>query len=158
MSPADEVKADQDAQSVAVDETPASGAAGAEAPAAGDAGTAQDAAAAAESGPTEEKSAVKKAEFQEVESSKPSGEKPGLDLLLNVTLPVSVELGRATMTIKEVLGIYEGAVIELDRAAGEPIDILVSGKLLGRGEVVVVDDKFGVRITELINTLEGIDQ
>jgi len=77
---------------------------------------------------------------------------------MNVALPVSVELGRATMTIQEVLNIYEGSVIELERVAGEPVDILVGGKLLGKGEVVVVDDKFGVRITELINRVEGIEQ
>lgn len=158
MSPADEVKADQDAQSVAVDETPAAGEAAGEAVAGGEAEAARETVEAPESGSAEDKGAVKKAEFQEVKPSAPSDEKPGLDLLLNVTLPVSVELGRATMTIKEVLGVYEGAVIELDRAAGEPVDILVSGKLLGKGEVVVVDDKFGVRITELINTLEGIEQ
>jgi len=104
------------------------------------------------------KDSVKKAEFQEVASGPDKGGKPSMDLLMNVTLPVSVELGRATMTIQEVLAIYEGSVIELERVAGEPVDILVSGKLLGRGEVVVVDDKFGIRITELINRVEGIEQ
>ena len=106
----------------------------------------------------ENKDSVKKAEFQEVARGPERGERPGMDLLMNVTLPVSVELGRATMTIQEVLAIYEGSVIELERVAGEPVDILVSGKLLGKGEVVVVDDKFGIRITELINRVEGIEQ
>jgi flagellar motor switch protein FliN/FliY len=104
------------------------------------------------------KDSVKKAEFQDVASGPEKGDRPGMDLLMNVTLPVSVELGRATMTIQEVLAIYEGSVIELERVAGEPVDILVSGKLLGKGEVVVVDDKFGIRITELINRVEGIEQ
>ncbi len=149
MSPADEVKAAEDSQSVAVEEERADAAEGAS----GGAAEAGDADAAAGG-----KDAVKKAEFQDVQPSDAGGEKPALELLLNVTLPVSVELGRATMTINEVLGVREGAVIELERAAGEPVDVLVSGKLLGKGEVVVVDDKFGVRITELINRVEGIEE
>lgn len=102
------------------------------------------------------KADVKKAEFQPLGASAGSGEKPGMDLLLDVTLPVSVELGRTKMTIKEVLGTCPGTVIELDRAAGEPVDVLVSGKVIGRGEVVVVEEKFGVRISELTNRGEGI--
>jgi flagellar motor switch protein FliN/FliY len=113
---------------------------------------------AAESEASGDKDSVKKAEFQDVANGPEKGDKPGMDLLMNVTLPVSVELGRASMTIQEVLAIYEGSVIELERVAGEPVDILVSGKLLGKGEVVVVDDKFGIRITELINRVEGIEQ
>jgi flagellar motor switch protein FliN/FliY len=101
---------------------------------------------------------VKKAEFQPLGPSAGSGEKPGMDLLLDVTLPVSVELGRTKMTIKEVLATCPGTVIELDRAAGEPVDVLVSGKVIGRGEVVVVEEKFGVRISELMNRGEGIKQ
>ncbi len=101
---------------------------------------------------------VKRAEFQEVAQSPGGGEKPGLDLLLDVSLPVAVELGRTSMTVKEVLSIGEGSVIELDRAAGEPVDVLVSGKVLGRGEVVVVDDRFGVRITELVSRVEGMPE
>ena len=98
---------------------------------------------------------VKKAEFQPLGASAGAGEKPGMDLLLDVTLPVSVELGRTKMTIKEVLATCPGTVIELDRAAGEPVDVLVSGKVIGRGEVVVVEEKFGVRISELMNRGEG---
>jgi flagellar motor switch protein FliN/FliY len=141
MCPAEEVNKDESAESVAVDESP-------QASAAEDAGGVV----------AEARGSVKKAEFQDVVSGPEKGEKPGMELLMNVTLPVSVELGRATMTIQEVLGISAGSVIELERVAGEPVDILVSGKLLGKGEVVVVDDKFGVRITELINRLEGIEQ
>jgi flagellar motor switch protein FliN/FliY len=139
MCPAQEEAVDQNPQGVAVEE-----------PSRGNAAGAPEA--------EEDKGSVKKAEFQAVASGPQKGEKPSMDLLMNVTLPVSVELGRATMTIQDVLGIYEGSVIELERVAGEPVDILVSGKLLGRGEVVVVDDKFGVRITELINRVEGIEK
>jgi flagellar motor switch protein FliN len=99
---------------------------------------------------------VKKAEFQPLGPSVGAGEKAGMDILLDVTLPVSVELGKTKMTIKEVLSMSPGTVVELDRAAGEPVDILVSGKVIGKGEVVVVEDKFGVRISELVNRMEGI--
>lgn len=139
MCPAEEEVKDQNSQGVAVEEAPAES-------------------SAEEKEGAEEKDSVKKAEFQDVANGPEKGGKPSMDLLMNVALPVSVELGRATMTIQEVLGIYEGSVIELERVAGEPVDILVSGKILGKGEVVVVDDKFGVRITELINRVEGIEQ
>ena len=77
---------------------------------------------------------------------------------MDVRLPVSVELGRTVMSVKQVLAVCQGSVIELDRAAGEPVDILVGGKLLGKGEVVVLNDRFGVRITRLINPIEGAKQ
>lgn len=156
MCPGEEEKKDQNSEAVAVDEAPEAGEENRGAAAAKEASE-QDREAAGAAG-TGEEGSVKKAEFQDVASGPERGEKPGLDLLMNVTLPVSVELGRTTMTIQEVLGIYEGSVIELERVAGEPVDILVSGKLLGKGEVVVVDDKFGIRITELINRVEGIEQ
>jgi flagellar motor switch protein FliN/FliY len=75
----------------------------------------------------------------------------GIDLLLDVSLQVSVELGRTRMTIAEVLALHAGSVIELDKIAGEPVDILVNGTRIARGEVVVVDDKFGVRVTEVVS-------
>jgi flagellar motor switch protein FliN/FliY len=100
--------------------------------------------------------AVKKAEFQQVGESSASGEPGSMDILLDVVLPVAVELGSTARTVKEILSIGRGSVIELDRAAGEPVDILVSGKLLGKGEVVVLNDRFGVRLTELANPIEGI--
>ncbi|MCC7106043.1 MAG: flagellar motor switch protein FliN [Chloroflexi bacterium] len=78
------------------------------------------------------------------------GEGAGIDLLLDVALQVSVELGRARMTIGEVLGLRAGSVVELDKLAGEPADILVNGTLIARGEVVVVDEKFGVRVIEIV--------
>jgi flagellar motor switch protein FliN/FliY len=75
---------------------------------------------------------------------------PNMEMLMSVNLQVSVELGRARMTVRQVLELQNGSVIELNRAAGEAVDIYVNGHMLARGEVVVVDDKFGVRITELI--------
>ncbi len=73
-----------------------------------------------------------------------------LDFLVDVDLEISVELGRAEMSLREVLALAPGVVIELDKLAGEPVDILINGKLVGRGEVVVIEEMFGVRVTEII--------
>jgi flagellar motor switch protein FliN/FliY len=74
----------------------------------------------------------------------------GLDLLRGVEMEVSAELGRARMSLDDLLNLGDGAVIELDRAAGAPADLLVNGRLIARGEVVVADENFGLRITEII--------
>jgi flagellar motor switch protein FliN len=73
-----------------------------------------------------------------------------LDLLMDVMLQVVVELGRTRMPLRQVLDLQQGSVVELDRLAGDAVDIYVNERLIARGEVVVVDDKFGVRITELV--------
>ncbi|MBM6401450.1 flagellar motor switch protein FliN [Phycicoccus sonneratiae] len=75
-----------------------------------------------------------------------------LQLLREVELGISVELGRSRMTVREVLGLAPGAVVELDRPAGSPVDVLVNGTLMARGEVVVVDDEYAVRITEVVSS------
>ena len=74
----------------------------------------------------------------------------GLHLLRDVEMTLSVEIGRARMTVRELLGLAAGSVVELDRAAGSPADLLVNGRLIARGEVVVVDEDFGLRITEIV--------
>lgn len=74
----------------------------------------------------------------------------GLDLLRDVSMEVTVELGRTRMTVRELLSLSPGAVVELDRAAGSPADLLVNGTLIARGEIVVVDEDFGIRITEIL--------
>lgn len=79
-----------------------------------------------------------------------------LDLLLDVNLQVSVELGRAGLKFREVLNLAPGSVVELNRQTSEPVDILVNGSLLATGEVVVVDDHFAVRITKLLNRVERL--
>jgi flagellar motor switch protein FliN/FliY len=99
---------------------------------------------------------VKKAEFQPVTESGQMGKPTGIELLFDVVVPVAIELGRTSMQIKNILELCQGSVIELERAAGEPVDILVSGKPLGRGEVVVLNDRFGVRITEFVNPFESV--
>jgi flagellar motor switch protein FliN/FliY len=73
-----------------------------------------------------------------------------IDMLMDVTLQLTVELGRANMTVGQVLDLQKGSVIELNRIAGEAVDVYVNNRLLAHGDVVVVDDKFGVRITELV--------
>jgi len=79
-----------------------------------------------------------------------------IERLLDVSLMVSVELGRKHMQIKDILELGPGKIVELDKLAGEPVDLLVNGKVLARGEVVVVDENFGVRITDLIDPKERI--
>jgi flagellar motor switch protein FliN/FliY len=73
-----------------------------------------------------------------------------LDLLMNVSLDVCAELGRCAMRVSDVLKLGAGSVITLDRAATDPIDLLVNEKLVARGEIVAIDDRFGLRITELV--------
>ena len=76
--------------------------------------------------------------------------RPAFDLLHDVEMEVTAELGRTRMSVRELLSLAPGAVIELDRAAGAPADLLVNGRLIARGEVVVIDENFGIRITEIV--------
>lgn len=78
-----------------------------------------------------------------------------LELLNDVEMGVAVELGRARMSVREILSLTPGSVVELDRAAGSPVDLLVNGTLVARGEVVVIDEEFGIRITEIIGHEDG---
>jgi flagellar motor switch protein FliN/FliY len=80
-----------------------------------------------------------------------------LDFILDIPLKVSVELGRSKVVIKDLLQLGQGSVIELDKLAGEPLEVLVNGKLVARGEVVVVNEKFGIRLTDIISPLERIE-
>jgi flagellar motor switch protein FliN/FliY len=86
------------------------------------------------------------------------GQSRRLDMLLDVPLEVNVELGRTRMTIQDLLQLGPGSVIELDKVAGEPLDILVNGRLVARGEAVVVNDKFGIRITDIVSPQERIQR
>jgi flagellar motor switch protein FliN/FliY len=80
-----------------------------------------------------------------------------LDFILDIPLQVSVELGRTKVIIKDLLQLGQGSVLELDKLAGEPLEVLVNGKLVARGEVVVVNEKFGIRLTDIISPLERIE-
>jgi flagellar motor switch protein FliN/FliY len=79
-----------------------------------------------------------------------------IGLLLEVPLSISVELGRTSLTIRELLALGQGSILQLDRHAGEPVDVLVNGKRLARGEVVVIDEDFGIRVTEVVTPEERI--
>lgn len=83
-------------------------------------------------------------------------ERERLELLLDVKLDVSIELGRSRMLLRDILELGPGAVIELDKMAGETVDLLINDKKLAEGEVVVVDENFGVRITHLVSMEERI--
>jgi flagellar motor switch protein FliN/FliY len=93
----------------------------------------------------------------EVVTEKPNGRSEkinstNIDLLMDVTLRVTVELGRTRMQLARILELQHGSVVELDRLAGDPVDVFVNDRMVARGEVVVVDDKFGVRIIEMVSS------
>lgn len=81
-----------------------------------------------------------------------------LDFLLDIPLEISVELGRTKILINDLLQLGQGSVIELTKLAGEPLEILINHKLIARGEAVVVNEKFGVRITDIISPMERVKQ
>ncbi len=94
---------------------------------------------------------VQPAQFQSFEDNRMIYEKKNIDLIMDVPLQVTVELGRTHKLIREILEFGQGSIIELDKLAGEPVDILVNGKAIAKGEVVVIDESFGVRITDIIH-------
>ena len=94
--------------------------------------------------------AASRARFAPLPEQESPAARSGIDLLAGLQMNVSVELGRTELTVSEVLGLGPGSVIELDRLAGEPVDILVNDRLIARGEVVVVDENFGVRVVEIV--------
>ncbi len=98
---------------------------------------------------------VQFANFNDMAAESQAG---NINLLMDVTMDLTVELGRTKKTIKYILGMGEGTVLELDKLAGEPVDILVNGKLIARGEVVVIDENFGVRVTEIISPADRIQE
>ena len=95
--------------------------------------------------------AVRPLQFSPLESAvQQQGSPSSIDLLKDVPLTVTAELGRARMLVKEILKLGLGSVIELEKLTGEPVDILVNGKVIARGEVVAIDENFGVRLTEVV--------
>ena len=81
-----------------------------------------------------------------------------LDFILDIPLKITAELGRARMSVRDILQLAQGSVIELSKFAGEPLEVLVNDKLIARGEVVVVNEKFGIRLTDIISPVERIEQ
>jgi flagellar motor switch protein FliN/FliY len=95
--------------------------------------------------------------FQELSgTTTPGGATHDIDFILDIPVLLTVELGRTKITIKNLLQLAQGSVVELDGLAGEPMDVLVNGCLIAQGEVVVVNDKFGVRLTDIITPAERI--
>ncbi|MDG5788180.1 flagellar motor switch phosphatase FliY [Evansella sp. AB-P1] len=108
---------------------------------------------------TERASNVQPAAFSNFETPSLSNtEAKNLDMLLDIPLEVTVELGRTKRSIKDILELSQGSIIELDKLAGEPVDILVNQKLIAKGEVVVIDENFGVRVTDIVSQRERISQ
>lgn len=85
-----------------------------------------------------------------VDRSTPPSDRHNLDLLLDVSLPIAAEVGRTQMSLDAILDLVPGSVIALDKKAAEPVDLRVNGKLVARGEVVLVDDAYGIRITQIV--------
>lgn len=100
---------------------------------------------------------AKAVELEELQDDSASGqERRKLDTILDIPVTISMEVGRAKISIRNLLQLNQGSVVELDRIAGEPLDVLVNGTLIAHGEVVVVNDKFGIRLTDVISQIERI--
>jgi flagellar motor switch protein FliN/FliY len=101
--------------------------------------------------------AVQPVAFGQLGAGTKQGENRNLDLLLDVEIPISVEVGRTQMSLEDVLKLVPGSVVALDKKAEEPVDLRVNGKLVARGEVVLVDDSYGLRITQVVDAAGRIE-
>ena len=108
--------------------------------------------------PKEEQAAQKPPEKQEPEHKPAASNERGLNFLLDIPLELTVELGRTRMPIRDILSLNQGSIIELGKQAGDPLDIMINDKLVARGEAVVINDKFGVRITEILSPAERVEK
>lgn len=99
---------------------------------------------------------AKPARFEPVKGEAASGSEVNLDMILDVHVTLSMEVGRSRLPIRNLLQLNQGSVVELERAAGEPLDVYVNGTLIAHGEVVVVNEKFGVRLTDVVSPAERI--
>ncbi len=99
---------------------------------------------------------VQSVQFPNLQMNSMSAEQGNIGLIMDVFMEMTVELGRTRKVIKEILGMGEGTIIELDKLAGEPVDILVNHKPIAKGEVVVIDENFGVRVTEILSPIERV--
>lgn len=99
-----------------------------------------------------------KAEFDEFDGSQPAPGDEGrnLEVILDIPVTISMEVGRTRISIRNLLQLNQGSIIELDRLAGEPLDVLVNGTLVAHGEVVVVNEKYGIRLTDVISAAERV--
>ncbi len=100
-------------------------------------------------------------ELQDMPRPQPQGGPPGgsevnLEVILDVPVTLAMEVGRTHISIRNLLQLNQGSVVELDRAAGEPLDVFVNGTLVAHGEVVVINDKFGIRLTDVVSPAERV--
>jgi len=102
-----------------------------------------------------EASAVK---FEKIKKSDPNGSSLDLDFILDIPITVTVELGRGKMLIGKLLQLGQGSVVELTKLAGEPMDVFANNRLIAKGEVIVINEKFGVRLTDVISAAERINK
>ncbi len=106
----------------------------------------------------QEAAAMTESPVKAVENKEDGPKDRNLNLILDIPLRVTVELGRTKMPVSELLNLTQGSVIELSKLAGEPMEVLVNDKLIARGEAVVVNEKFGVRLTDIISPAERVEQ
>ena len=99
---------------------------------------------------------VQSVQYPSLQQTAGAMEQGNIGLIMDVYMEMTVELGRTKKQIKEILGMGEGTIIELDKLAGEPVDILVNHKPIAKGEVVVIDENFGVRVTEILSPIERV--
>lgn len=114
--------------------------------------------AESESQPPTQPAAASGDVFKPLDKGQESGVARDLEMVMDIPVSLTVELGRTRITIKQLLELAQGSVIELDGLAGEPMDILINGYLIAQGEVVVVDDKYGIRVTEIITPSERVQK
>ena len=108
--------------------------------------------------PDPKTSNVARAQFNDLGANAGGGgQEMNLSLILDVAVTLALEVGRARMSVRDLLQLAPGAIVELDRLAGEPLDVLVNGVRIARGEVVVVDDKFGIRLTDVVSATERME-
>lgn len=110
--------------------------------------------------PDPKAAAVARAQFGDLGPNAPagSGQEMNLNLILDVMVTLSLEVGRVQMTVRDLLQLAPGAIVELNRLASEPLDVLVNGVRIARGELVVVDEKFGIRLTDVVSPAERMEQ
>lgn len=106
---------------------------------------------------TETDSAVQKADMPAIDNESSEGLAPAkMDMVLDIPVRISMEIGHTSISIRNLLQLNQGSVVELDRMAGEPLDVLINGTLIAHGEVVVVNEKFGIRLTDVISPAERV--
>ena len=108
---------------------------------------------------TPDPKAVARAKFGDLQPNAQAlvGQEMNLNLILDVAVTLALEVGRAKMSVRDLLALAPGAVVELDRLAGEPLDVLVNGVRIARGEVVVVNEKFGIRLTDVVSATDRME-